>query len=216
MALEVITKLTRRGGTSDGATFAAKSNEINEQLVSQGLPPYTEIVRRGERWKVAIATPIAPLVVVPTTTANLEVVNTTTSRAMVIDTIYSWQLLGTAVVWSHTPWAQVGAAVYSANTALVMYSANGGTAITSAASGTPAKTAITQTVVANGWEVFPGSSMNFGLAAATPGGANVGQVDGRLIVPPGKAVHLAITASVATASSMVGGVSWYWADITNE
>ena len=205
----------QRGGTGDGGYVLPDTNERKAALVSQDLSPFAEVTRRGERWKVMTATPFTPLVVVPTTLAALEVKNNRSGYVMVIDTIWSWQLLGTAVVWSHTPWAQVGAAVVSANTALVEYSANGKTAVTSALT-TDAVCAINQTVAANGWEIFPGSSMNFGLAAATPGGGNVGQVDGRLIVPYGKSVHVHATASVATASSMHVGVSWEWAAITNE
>lgn len=203
------------GGSSDGQYATLRSNELGHQLVSGGLPPYTEMVRRGDRWKVTTATPFTPLVVLPTTLAALEVKNNRFGYVMVIDTIFSWQLLGTAVVETHTPWAQVGAAVVSANTALVEYSANGKDSVISALA-TEAVCAINQTVVANGWEVFPGSSMNFGLAAATPGGANVGQVDGRLVVPYGKSVHVHCTSSVATASSKHVGVTWYWATITNQ
>lgn len=190
------------------------TNEYRQQVVSGGLPPYTEMTRRGLRWKTMTATPFAPIVAVPTTLSNLEIVNNTTAYNLVVDTIFAWQLLGTAVVWEITPWAMVGPAVYSANTALVVYSGNGGTAYASATT-TALKTAITQTVVANGWEVFPGSTTSWGLAAATPGGATIGQVDGRLIVPPGRALEVACTGSVATASSVHVGASGYLVAITN-
>lgn len=189
-----------------------QSDQENNLFVTQGLPPYTEMTRSGNLWAVQTATAFAPVAAVPTTTAPLEICNNTTDRYMVVLDIWSWQLLGTAVVWSHTPWAQVGATVYSANTALVFYDGIGG-ACTSATSG-PMRTAINQTVVANGWQVFPGSTMNFGLAAATPGGANVGQVDGKLIVPPKASLHVAVSASVATASSMQCGARFTWSDIT--
>lgn len=202
-------------GSNDGGDVGFRANELKEQIVSQGLPPYTELTRQGDRWKVAIATPIAAIVALPTTLANLEIKNQTSNLSFVVDAIWSWQLLGTAVVWSHTPWAQVGVAAQSAITGLVVYNSNGTAGYTSTAA-TPLGTAITQTVVANGWEVFPGSTMNFGLAAATPGGANVGMVDGRLIVPPGKALHVSVTGSVNTASAFHCGASGYFAAITNE
>ena len=213
--IDTVQRGVRRGGASKGKEFRIESNELNEMFVAQGLPPYAELTRRGAGWSVMTATAFAGIVALPTTLANLEVVNNHATRCMVIDTIWSWELTGTAVVWSHTPWAQVGTAVYSGNTALVMYSTNGRAAITSA-TGTEARTAITQTVVANGWRPFPGSTMNFGLAAATPGGANVGQVDGRLVVPPDFALHVAVTASVNTASAFQCGASWFWADISAE
>ena len=210
MAVETIQKGKYRSGANAGNEVALEATERKAGLVTQDAPPYAELTRQGRRWKVAIATPIAAIVALPTTLANLEVKNNHSTMSFVVDTIWSWQLLGTAVVWSHTPWAQVGAAVTSAVTGLVVYSGNGGTSYTSAAT-SPLVTAITQTVVANGWEVFPGSTMNFGLAAATPGGANIGQVDGRLVVPPGKALHVSVTGSVNTASAFHVGASGYFA-----
>lgn len=212
---DAILRGVRRGGATNNQDFRITINELNEQIVSQGMAPYTEVTRKGHRWKVATATPFAAVVALPTTTAKLEVKNNTGNLAMVVDTIWSWQLLGTAVVWSHTPWAQVGAAVQSAVAALVVYNGNGLQSYTSTAS-SAAVTAVDQTVVAGGWETFPGSTMNFGLAAATPGGACVGQVDGRLIVPPGRALHVTVTGSVNTASAFHCGASWFWAPITNE
>lgn len=190
------------------------TNEYRQQVVSGGLPPYTEMTRRGLRWKTFTATPFAPIVAYPTTLANLEVVNNTTAFNFVVDTLAAWQLLGTAVVWAINVWGSVGPAVYSGNTALVISSGNGGTAYASAAT-TALKTAITQTVVANGWEMFPGSGSQFGLAAATPGGGVIGQVDGRLIVPPGRSLYVAVTGSVATASSVQCLASGHLVAITN-
>lgn len=192
-----------------------RTNELDQQLVSQGLPPYSEITRIGTRWKTMTVTPFAPIVAVPTTLANLEVANTVPGYCFVIDTIFAWQLLGTAVVWQITPWAEVAVSVFSGNTALVVASGNGTAQYASAATGTQLKTAITQTSVANGWEVFPGSTTSWGLAAATPGGATIGQVDGRLIVKNGFSVFVAVTGSVATASSVHCGVAGYLVPITN-
>lgn len=214
MALDINLFGRKRGGSATGAAVAVAANEQSELLIAGGLPPYTELTRKGDHWAVATATPFAAVVALPTTTAKLELKNNHT-RAMVIDTIWSWQLLGTAVVWSHTPWAQVGAAVVSAPAALVVYSGNGGQSYTGAATSLIVP-AVDQTVVAAGWQVFPGSTMNFGLAAATPGGANVGQVDGRLVVPPGKSLHVTVSGSVNTASAFHCGATGFWADITNE
>ena len=186
------------------------ANDSNGNLlIAEGAAQFANVTKEGEMWSTSIATPIAAIVGLPTTLANLEIHNNGT-RYMIIDTIWSWQLLGTAVVWSHTPWAQVGAPVFSANTALVIGGGNGTT--TTSATTSEVRTAITQTVVANGWRVFPGSTMNFGLAAATPGGANVGDVDGRLVVPPGRALHVSVTGSVNTASAFHVGASWYMAE----
>jgi hypothetical protein len=207
--------LRRRGGATDGSFFSGEGNELNELLTSQGLPPYTEITRKGKLWSVQTATPFAAIVGLPSTTAKLEIKNAHPTDSFIVESIWSWQLLGTAVVWAHTPWAQVGAAVVSAVAALTVGSGNGDAAYTSTAAG-PLVTAVDQTVVATNWRVFPGSTMNFGLAAATPGGANVGQVDGRLIVPPGKSLHVAVSGSVNTASAFHCGAAGVFATLTNQ
>lgn len=203
-----------RGGVLDGQFGNARLTEEYAALAQQDSAPYFESTRRGARWKVRTATLFAPIVAMPSTLANLEVVNNRFGYVMVVDTIFSMQVLGTAVVWAHTPWAAVGAKVYSGNTALVGYSGNNSSPVTSGTSSS-FQTAITQTVVESGWEVFPGSTMNFGLAAATPGGANVGMVDGRLVVPYGASLYVAVTGSVATASSMHCGASFHWKIATN-
>lgn len=187
--------------------MATDSN--NNLLVSGGLPPYGQITRDGESWSTQIATPVAAIVALPTTLANLEVHNNGT-RYMIVDTIWAWQLTGTAVAWGATPWAQVGAPVYSANAALVIGGGNGGTIISGTT--TEFRTAITQTVVANGWRVFPGSTMNQSVAAATPGITSVGEVEGRLVVPPGRSLHVCVTGSVNTASAWHVGASWFMAE----
>jgi hypothetical protein len=197
-----------RGGSLDGQFANARLTEEYATLTQQDSAPYFEATRRG-RWKIRTATLFAAIAAMPSTLANLEIVNNRVGYVMVVDTIASYQVLGTAVVWAHVPFAAVGAKVYSGNTALLGYSADGAAAITSAGD-TPFQTAITQTVVESGWEAFPGSTMNFGLAAATPGGANVGQVDGRLAVPYGKSLYVAVMGSVNTASAFQCGASFHW------
>lgn len=208
--------LRRRGGTTDGSSVGVGvGNELDELLIARGLPEYTEMTRKGMGWNVMTTTAFAGVQAVPSTTAALEVKNNHASRAFVVESIWAYQLLGTAVVWAITPWAQVGASVVSAVTGLAINSQSGKASYTSAA-GTDLVTAINQTVVARGWRPFPGSSVNFGLAAATPGGVVVGQVDGRLVVPPGMSLHVAVTSSVNTASALQCGAAGYFAAITND
>ena len=178
--------------------------------VAGGQAPYAGVTRDGRSWSTMIATPIAAIVALPTTLANLEVNNNHPTQYMQVNTIWAWQLTGTAVAWGATPWACVGAQVFSANTALVIGGGNGDQ-ITSATT-TTMRTAITQTVVANGWQVFPGSTMAQSVAAATPGITSIGNVEGRLVVPPGKSLYVCVTASVNTASAWHVGASWTMLD----
>lgn len=183
-------------------------NDHGDLLVASGLPPFESLARAGNTWSVATATAFAAVVTKPLTVAPLEIVNNSGDQYMTINHIWSWQLLGTAVVWAHTIWAQVGAAVYSANAALVFYSGTGESKTSSTT--TNARTAINQTVVENGWQTFPGATMPSSLAAATPAGACVGNVEGKLVVPPGRALHLAVSASVTTASAFQCGANFSW------
>ena len=214
MALESLLKVVRRGGSQDTQNASVHGNEQNDLFIAQGAPPYTDLARRGRGWSVVTATPFAPQVVLPATIAKLEVKNGHATQLMVIDRVWAWQLLGTAAAQAYAVFAQVGAAVQSAITGLVVYSANGSSKYTSVA-GSPAEVAIDQTVVANGWQPF-GAVQAWGTAAATPGPANVGEVEGRLVVEPGMAVHVTVTGSLATASSFHCGVSWYFLGLTNE
>lgn len=181
------------------------SDKNNNLLVSGGLPRFGKITRDGEMWSTMIATPIAAIVALPTTLANLEVHNNGT-RYMYVDTIWAWQLTGTAVAWGASAWAQVGQPVYSANTALVIGGGSGNTYTSATTS--EIRTAVTQSVVANGWRVFPGETMVQSVGAATPGITSIGEVDGRLVVPPGRALHVCVTGSVNTASAWHVGASW--------
>ena len=99
--IDTILRAVRKGGSASGQDFPLSSNENNDLMIAQGMPNYTEVARRGDLWTVQTATPFAAVVALPTTTAKLEVKNNTANRMMVVDTIWSWQLVGTAVVWSH-------------------------------------------------------------------------------------------------------------------
>ena len=202
-----------RGGSNDGQYELADVNENGDVLIAHGFPRYTDIVRKGARWSVQTATAFAPGVALPTTVAVLELANKSLTKSMILDRVWAWQLLGTAAVQGYAIWAQVGATVLSANTALVIYSSNGKASYASAA-GTEIQTAINQTVAASGWELV--ASAYGTLNAATPMGGFAGEMEGRLIVPPGKSLHLMVEGSLATASSWHCGAAVIMATITNE
>jgi hypothetical protein len=207
---------TRRGGTAAGALSAIKSNELDELFISMGLPPYTEMTRRGWGWETRTTTAFTPQVIFPATVANLEVKNLHATSLMVIDTIFAWQLVGSAVADSCAVFAQVGAAVIASIDSLPVHSSNGKASYTSGLT-QDVSTDTEQTVVARAWRPFPGSSSSKALNAATPGSAVVGEVAGRIIVPPGLALHVAATSSIGTASGMHCGASWFLVpSITNE
>ena len=66
----------RRTGSSATNDVMAplESNEFDELLVAQGLPPYAELVRLNAGWATMSTSAVAGLVVRPTTTAAFDAV----------------------------------------------------------------------------------------------------------------------------------------------
>mgnify|MGYP001582727557 CR=1 FL=1 len=82
---------------------------------------------------------------------------------------------------------------------------------TGEAYGGPVIAAASTTVVDSGW--FPWGQAVTGLGAATPFGAAVAEIDGRLIVPPQCSLCLHVVSSV-TGDTFTQGASWYEEQIT--
>jgi len=214
LATEMLAEVEAGGNVqlSHGQSLQIKQNARKEMLVGGGLPPYALHTALGERFSTKTATAFAPIVVIPSTLAHLEITNNHATKYMIVDAIWAWTLVGAASAIAHTVWGQVGLSVQSSVTGLKIGNSVGNLEITSAAN-SDAVTAINQTVVASGWDVFPGSGGDGNLGAALPGGLNIGRVDGRLVVPPGKALHIASVGTIATASSKHVGASWYLSEI---
>lgn len=216
MALNSQVYASRRGGASDGQPVAVRANEYDEMLVAQGLPPYTEVTRKGIGWVVQTSTLFAPLTAVPTTTAALELWNNIASgKDMVVDNVFAEQILGTAAAQAFAIYAMVTTAkAVPSLTALTLFSPNGAAAVTPTV-GTEIVTGVGTTVVANGWRPW-GNPIANGTAAATPMGSWHAEVNGRLIVPPGSSLCLHIVGSLATPSSFHVGAQVYMVDIDND
>src|SRR4051812_39485251 len=84
-------------------------NERQEQIVASGLPPYTEMTRRGNGWHVMSVLAVAGLVVRPSTVAAFEVWNGNAlgSKSLIVDRLFWHNLVSTNVIESFTGWAQV-------------------------------------------------------------------------------------------------------------
>jgi len=181
------------------------ANQQSQQLVAQGNPSYMETRRRGDAWTCKTVTPATALVTIPTTTAHLEIYNNG-SRLMVVSDLYMWRLLGTAVGQSESLWAMITTAkAIPTNDALVLYSLSGKALITPTAT-SEIVTSEDSTVIANGWQPwgFPSAS----LGTTTPGTGQSVPIDGKLIVPPGCSLCVAVVGNLNTASSMHCGASW--------
>lgn len=189
--------------------------DFNKNLVTaDGMPPYTEIARRGEGYTVGTSTLFAPLVAYPTTTAALEVYNNGT-RALIVSDFYAAQILSTAATQTYAIYAMVTTLkAVPTLTAVTMYSMSGKSAITPTAAG-EIVTGIGTTVIANGWRPW-GAVQAWGTAAATPGNSWSVPVEGKIVVPPGASVCMHVVGSLATASTFQCGMTFYLNGLTVE
>ncbi len=203
-------RVKQRNQQQTGAYIPAAGNAYGEQLITGGLPPYTEWTRKGTLWSGMSSSALAALVTRPTTTAGVEIRNNYSSGgpSLVIDRIFCEWRLATAVASSAVMYAMVGPQATITAAALPIF---GG-------SGKPyngqVTMAVSQVVVDFGWFVW-GNSITAALAAATPNGGQDSRVEGRLVVPPGSALSLHVVASV-TGDTFVQGASWFEAQLEIE
>lgn len=179
-------------------------------LVSQDATPYQEITRTGNGYSTMTPTAFTSLTVFPTTAAKLELWNNITSgMTMVIDRLSAFQLVGPTVVQSFGIFAMVTAPkAIPTLTGIVIGSLNGRAPRTSTVGDRVVTGVGTSSLIATDWQPW-GNPQSWGLGAATPGTALHAEVNGRLLVPPGCSLCLTVVASVATASGMQVGASWY-------
>ena len=200
---------------SDGEPRPAALNDFDEQLIAQGLPPYTEMTRKGDGWTVQTATLFAPIAAYPSTLTRLELFNNNPGWALVVADLFAAQVLSTAATQTYA----IGAMVTTKKAAptlaaLDLASLSGKDKITPTANG-PLIPAVDTTVVANGWRPW-GNPQAWGTAAATPGNAWSAPVDGKLIVPFSCSLCIAPFGSIATASSFQCGATFYWVKLPTQ
>lgn len=192
----------------DNADRPIRLNQMDELLVSQGLPSYAELSLRGNGYTVITETLFDAVAAVPTTVAELEVYNNTLDQVLIIADLFAAEVLATDADQTYAIWAMVTTQKAAPTlAALELYSLSGKAPITPTAAGTIVTGAGT-TVVANGWRPF-GNPRAWGNAAATPGDAWHAEVNGKLIVPPKCSLAVAVAGSLATASAFQAGATFY-------
>jgi hypothetical protein len=204
-----------QGAVRNGVLFAQATialNQLAEQIVAQGLPPYTENVRRGKSWATMSTAAVAGLVIRPSTVAAFEIFNgyATGGKSLIIDRLFWFNLVSAQVAQGFTGWAAVTAAkaAVTSGSFVVRGSSGqsyGGSVI--AAAGT--------TVLDSGWFPWAVGSTKAIEATVTPNGGAVADVDGRLIVPPQCSLCLHAVAQT-TASTFTQGASWIEEQLTIE
>lgn len=198
-----------------GATFAAglaAGNEFAEQLVAFGLPPYTEMVRKGNAWGTMSTSAVAALVVRPSTTAAFEIFNgyPTGAKSLIIDRMFFFNLVSAQVLQGFSCWACVTSAKAAVSSGSFTVRGNSGKTY-----GGPVIAAAGTTIVDSGWFPWAIGSTKGIEATVTPNGGAVVNVEGRLIVPPQCSLCLHVVAQT-TASTFTQGAQWFEEQLTVE
>jgi hypothetical protein len=184
-------------------------NTRGDQIVAQGLPELTEIVRLGDSWQVMTATAIAPLTAIPTTTGGLQLWNGESGggKSYVVDSVGMVDVVVDATQANQSAlFACLVRPPVAAPTdaALVIRSLSGRNAYAGRA-----RTTVNAAVTNDSW--FPvGTSAP--VAAAAAGSAwktsDYG-LRGLYIIPPGGMLALHAAKVAATASQVQFFIRWH-------
>jgi hypothetical protein len=185
-----------------------------ELLTAAGASPYGEIVRLGRAFVTGTTTAVAGVVAIPTTAVTLALYNNAADggRSIVVDWVAASGVAKTAAAGQAQILANVGQVRETAPTdaALTIKKLNG--------MGTGTNDSVVRTIVggtalpsttgiAANW--FPlGPAVGFPGAAATPGHGLWAQVDGRIVVPPGRYFAMHVLADVV-GSTFQGFIAWH-------
>jgi hypothetical protein len=188
-------------------------NEQLEQLVAFGASPYGEIVKIGRAFELHTTTAVAAVVAVPTTAALLGIWNGEPDggRSLVIDRVWALMAASAATAGQATLIGAAGqtrVATIATPTTLAInaLNSNGGkdTKISQSVSGLDAVTG-----VAGNWRALPGQTGGqHPGAAATPGVYINSEVNGRIIIPPGRQFGVHVFAD-AVGSTFTVGIEWH-------
>jgi hypothetical protein len=213
MSIPSIIKVTNNFTGGLNAEVSASADAQKNLLVAAGNPGYFETRRRGQGWTVQNSTAQAAIAALPTTTAHLELYNNG-SRLAVVSDLHLWRLVGTAVGLGEVLFAMISTQkAIPTLTAQTLYSLCGKAPVVPTAT-SEMVTGVGTTVIATSWQPygFPAAY----LGAATPGTGSSVPIDGKLIIPPGCSLCLAVIASVNTASAFHFGCTFDWVSASIE
>lgn len=209
-SLEVYGRKVAAG--SGSATQPVTIDELQALFSSQKLPPYTDQVRRGTSWATMSTAAVAGLVVRPTTTAAFEIFNGYPGggKSLIIDRVFYFNLVSTNVVEGFSGWAMVTKPKAAVTSGSFAVTSNQGQKTYAG----PVIAAASTTVVDNGWYPWT-NAYTKGAGGVVPFGAVIGNVDGRLIVPPQCSLCLHVVSSLV-GETFTQGAFWYEEQITLE
>lgn len=190
-----------------------------ELLTAQGAQPLQEVVRTGRAFWTGTATAVPAVVAIPSTAVLFALFNNAPDggRSLVIDWLAAQNVVSTAVAAQAQMLALVGQVREAPPTdaALTIKKRNG---MGGGTNDTVVRTILTATalpattgVAANWFPVGP-NGVKTGVAG-TPGYGMYQQVNGDIIVPPGRYFALHVLANVV-GETFQGFVGWHEKQIT--
>lgn len=183
-------------------------NNRGDQVVAQGLPALTELVRLGDTWGVMSAV-TAALTAVPGTTAGHSLFNNEPGggKCYAIDSFGTVEVVTDATQQNSLAlfamMSTVGSVAAPTDAGLTRSSMVG------KAYGGRARTVAGGTVVDNGWQPHGPSAPGATAFAGAVWRVHEAQVNGLYLVQPGGQFNIACAKTVATASQIRYFIRWH-------
>lgn len=191
-------------------------NNRGDQIVVQGLPELTELVRMGNSWQVSSATGLAALTALPTTTAGLSLWNGETgptAKCYAIDAFGSVEEVVDATQTDSTAifaCNNITPVTAPANAALSVRSLSGRSSY-----GGKARTVAAGTVTNDGWFGHGPTAAMAPVAAGANWKVNETLCKGLYLVPPGGMFNVvAVKAAASAAAQQFYFVRWHEVTLT--
>lgn len=191
-------------------------NPFNEQFVAQGGSPFENIVAAGRAFEIntgmTTSTDLAAVIAVPTTAVMLAIYNNEPEggRSYIIDRVWALHTTAAASLAHACIIGALGttrvAAPTDATPAGALRALNGSGGTDTRVRSVVATTIDAVSGIAANWTVLSASSATG--VTSLPGVAMVGDVNGRLIVPPGRYFAIHVLAS-AVGHEFNCGIQWH-------
>lgn len=189
-------------------------NDQLELLASLATSPYEETVRAGRAFEVHTVAAVAAVVALPTTAAMLSIYNGEPDggRSYVIDRVWGLRIVSTTAIASQAALigclGQSRVASLGTLSGLPLNALNGNGGKDSRLQSFLTAVALDAvTGVTGNWRVLPGQTggLKISTGAATVGGDFVNaEVNGRIIVPPGRAFGVHVFAPLVAETFLCG------------
>lgn len=202
-----------RGGLSGSTPAILQANEKSELFMAQGLPPFTEMARKGQYYGTMSVSAVAALVVRPTTLCILEIYNNSMNTGlgaqnMLISTMFAHELV-------HSTTGLGGGSSLYAMVTLPKAAPSDGALVIASLTGRPPATKSVITGIAtsgltdNGWFPWGTANKTESAGAVVPAGHVFAAVDGKILVPPSCSLCLSVVSGYA-ADTFTPGATWWW------